>query len=163
MYVSWNDYGRGHAIFVRYSDDGVTWTDIGPLPGTGSSPFIRNVQITGDLVTGDLYLAGMNEGSGAFNGPRNNLVFRSTDGGATWTNTYTGPTFNGPGRCQSGYFACMYCSPSPGYWRHMGWGQIAAFNHVVHYDYAAGAAPIRATSFTSAPPTAALPLARHSS
>src|SRR5438874_591392 len=83
MYVSWNDFARNDAIFVRYSDDGVTWTETGPLPGTGSSPFIRDVQSTGDLATGDVYLAGMNEGGGAFNGPRDNLIFRSTDGGAT--------------------------------------------------------------------------------
>ena len=31
----------------------------------------------------------------------------------------------------------MYTSPAPGYWRHEGWGQVAAINHVVHYDYAA--------------------------
>src|SRR5206468_3441071 len=29
----------------------------------------------------------------------------------------------------------MYSSPA--YWRHMGWGQVAAYNNVVHYDYAA--------------------------
>src|SRR6516162_11149572 len=62
MYVSWNDFARNQAIFVRYSDDGVTWIETGPLPGTGSSPFIRDVQSTGDLVTGDVYVAGMNEG-----------------------------------------------------------------------------------------------------
>jgi len=134
MYVSWNDFARGAAIFVRYSDDGVTWIETGPLPGTGS-PFIRNVQITGDLVTGDVYIAGINEGGGGLAGPRSNLMFRSTDGGATFTNTYTGPTFFGPGRCGNGYFAAMYCNPSPG-WVYMGWGEPAAINHVVHYVYA---------------------------
>src|SRR6516225_3496699 len=115
MYVSWNDFARSAgAIFVRYSDDGITWIETGPLPGTGT-PFIRNVQITGDLVTGDVYIAGMNEGGGTLAGPRSNLIFRSTDGGATFTNTYTGPTFFGPGRCGAGYFASMYCNPSPGW------------------------------------------------
>src|SRR5437899_9412145 len=67
MYVSWNDYARGAAIFVRYSDDGVTWTETGPLPGTGNVA-IQNVQITGDLATGDVYNAVMNEnGGGNFN------------------------------------------------------------------------------------------------
>ena len=65
---------------------------------------------------------------------RANKVYRSTDGGATWTNTYTGPTFPGPGRSASGFFATMYGNPA--YWRHMGWGQIAALNGVVHYNYA---------------------------
>jgi hypothetical protein len=134
MYVSWNDYARGAAIFVRYSDDGVTWTETGPLPGTGNVA-IQNVQITGDLATGDVYNAVMNEnGGGNFN--RNNLIYRSTDGGTTFTNTYTSPTFFGPGRAINGFFACMYSSPAPGYWRHTGSGQPAAFNHVVHYVYA---------------------------
>src|SRR5207249_8278549 len=49
--------------------------------------------------------------------------------------TYSGPTFNGPGRGSSGYFATMYNNPA--YWRHMGWGEPAAYNHVVSYVYAA--------------------------
>ena len=61
--------------------------------------------------------------------------YRSTDGGNTWTNTYTGPTFPGPGRGASGFFATMYNNPA--YFRHMGWGQPAAFNQVVSYVYAA--------------------------
>jgi dockerin type I repeat protein len=135
-YVSWNDFARGANIFVRYStDDGNTWTNERQITNGGT--FIRNVQITGDLVTGDVYIAGMNEGGGGFPHPCNNLFYRSTDGGNTWTNTYTGPTFSGPGRCAEGYFAGMYCSPSPGYWRHEGWGEPAAFNGVVHYVYAA--------------------------
>jgi hypothetical protein len=135
MYVSWNDFattcGAGGCLFVNYSDDGVTWAHVGPL---NSGTFIRNVQITGDLVTGDVYLAGMNEGGGGLTGPRSNLMFRSTDGGATFANTYTGPTFFGPGRCGDGYFASMYCNPSPG-WVYMGSGQPAAIKHVVHYVY----------------------------
>src|SRR4030095_5714545 len=63
-----------------------------------------------------------------------NIVYRSTDGGATFTNTYTGPTFVGPCRSSSGFFCTMYDSPA--YWRHMGWGDPAAFNHVVSLVYA---------------------------
>ena len=39
----------------------------------------------------------MDEGGGGF--PHNNInhIYRSTDGGNTWTNTYTGPSFAGPG------------------------------------------------------------------
>ena len=135
MYVSWNDFARGANIFVRYStDNGTSWTNERQI--TNGGPFIRNVQITGDLITGDVYIAGMDEGGGGLT-TRSNLFFRSTDGGNTWTNTYTGPSYNGPGRCNVGYFATMYCSPSTGYWRHMGWGEPAAFNGVVHYVYAA--------------------------
>ena len=134
MYVSYNDFTRGENIFVRYStDNGNTWTDERQI--TNGGPFVRNVQITGDLVTGDVYIAGMNEGGGGFPHNCNNLFYRSTDGGNTWTNTYTGPTFSGPGRGSVGYFATMY--NSPGYWRHEGWGEPAAYNHVVHYVYAA--------------------------
>jgi hypothetical protein len=110
MYVSWNDFNvGGGALFVRYStDNGVSWTNARQL--TSGTPLIRDVQITGDLATGDVYVAGMNENGGGLT-TRNNLMFRSTDGGNTWTNTYTGPTFNGPGRGASGYFATMYNNP----------------------------------------------------
>src|SRR5436190_7090583 len=135
MYVSWNDFNvGGGALFVRVStDNGLTWT---PHQLTSGSPFIRDVQITGDLVTGDVYIAGMNEGGGGTGGPRSNRMFRSTDGGNTWTNTFTGPNFVGPSdgsTCTSNsYFATIFS----GYWRHMGWGEPAAINHVVHYVYA---------------------------
>src|SRR5436190_15956788 len=133
MYVSWNDFARGTAIFVRYStDNGVTWANERQI--NSGDPFIRNVQITGDLFTGDVYIAGMDEMGGGL-GNRANKIYRSTDGGNSWVNTYTGPTFAAPGRSSSGYFATMYDNPA--FWRHMGWGQPAAFNHVVHYVYAA--------------------------
>src|SRR5947199_6258745 len=74
---------------------------------------------------------GCNSGCGS---TRNNKMYRSTDGGATWTNTYTGPAFVGPCRSSSGFFCTMYSSPA--YWRHMGWGEPAAFNHVVSVVYA---------------------------
>ena len=81
----------------------------------------------------------MDEGSGCTSGcgsNRSNKIYRSTDGGNTWTNSYTGPTFVGACRGNVGYFCTMYSSPSP-YWRHMGWGEPAAYNGVVHYVYAA--------------------------
>ncbi len=134
MYTSWNDFNvGGGALFLRYStDNGLTWTNARQI--TTGSPFIRNVQITGDVATGDVYIAGMNEGGGGLT-TRSNVLFRSTDGGNMWTNTYNGPSFNGPGRGASGYFATMYNNPA--YWRHMGWGEPAALNGVVHYVYAA--------------------------
>ncbi len=137
MYVSGNDFDRGGNLFVRYStDNGNTWTNEQEVTTT----FIRNVQITGDLVTGDVYLAGMDEngGSGCTSGcgtNRNNKIYRSTDGGNSWSNTYTGPSFVGACRGNAGYFCTMYSNPA--YWRHMGWGEPAAFNSVVHYVYAA--------------------------
>ena len=135
MYVSWNDFNvGGGALFVRYStDNGLTWTNARQI--TSGTPFIRDVQITGDLATGDVYIAGMNEGGGGFPHNDSNLFFRSTDGGNTWTNTYSGPSFPGPGVTAVGYFACMF-TDGGGYWRHEGWGEPAALNGVVHYVYA---------------------------
>ena len=138
MYVSWNDFTvGGGALFVRYStDNGLTWTNSQQL----TTSFIRNVQITGDKVTGDVYVAGMDEngGSGCTSGcgsNRTNKIYRSTDGGNTWINTYTGSPFVGPCRTSVGYFCTMYDNPA--YWRHMGWGEPAAYNHVVSYVYSA--------------------------
>ncbi len=135
MYVSWNDFNSGGgALKVRYStDNGQTWNNERMV--TNGNPFIRNVQITGDAATGTVYIAGMNEMGGGLSN-RANLMYRSTDGGNSWTQTYSGPTFAGPGTttCASNsYFACMFSSPS--FWRHMGWGQPAALNNVVHYVY----------------------------
>src|SRR5213592_1225189 len=136
MYVSWNDFNRGGGLFVRYStDNGITWTQERQL--TTGTPFIRDVQITGDKVNGDVYIAGMDEGGGGF--PHNDInhLYRSTDGGNTWTHTYTGPSFAGPGVGASGYFACMFTGGTAGvYWRHEGWGEPAAFNGVVSLAYA---------------------------
>src|SRR5262245_57603491 len=137
MYVSWNNFGvGGGAIQVtRSTDNGNSWS----APVNVTASFIRNVQITGDKVTGDIYVAGMDEnaGNGCTSGcgtTRNNKIYRSTDGGVTFTNTYTGPSFVGPCRSSSGFFCTMYSSPA--YWRHMGWGEPAAFNHVVSLVYA---------------------------
>src|SRR5207249_297715 len=64
-----------------------------------------------------------------------NRSFRLTDGGITCTNTYSAPSFPGPGVTAVGYFACMF-TDGGGYWRHEGWGEPAALNGVVHYVYA---------------------------
>ena len=81
--------------------------------------FIRNVQITGDMSgDGTLYIAGMDEGGGGFPHNDTNLIFKSTDGGNTWSNTYTGTPFPGPGVTSSGYFACMFNDNA--------WGLLAA-------------------------------------
>jgi hypothetical protein len=136
IYISWNNFnvacGAGGCLFVTVSnDDGNTWTS---HQVTSGSPFIRNVQITGDLVTGDAYIVGMDEGGGGFPHNDTNYFFRSTDGGNTWTNTYIGTPFPGPGVTAVGYFACMF-PDNGGYWRHEGWGEPTALNGVVHYVY----------------------------
>jgi hypothetical protein len=134
MYVSWNNFADGGSLRVRFStNNGVTWTE---RQLASASPFIRDVQITGDLATGTVYVAGMNEMGGGLT-TRANKIYRSTDGGNSWTNTFTGAAFPGPGvrTCPNPYFACMF-PDTGGYWRHMGWGEPAAINGVVHYVYA---------------------------
>jgi len=135
MYVSWNDFNVGSgALFVTYSsDNGATWHSPVSVINSG---FIRDVQITGDVAgSGVVYIAGMDEGGGGFPHNDRNLIFKSTDGGATWTNTYTGPIFPGPGVTAVGYFAQMFFDGG-GYWRHEGWGEPAAINNFVHLVYA---------------------------
>jgi hypothetical protein len=108
MYVSWNDFTQPNAnILGTFStDNGATWHS--PIMVSTQSTFIRNVQITGDLVTGDIYIAGMDEGGGGFPHNDSNYFFGSADGGNTWTNTYIGTSFPGPGVTAVGYFACMF-------------------------------------------------------
>ena len=135
MYVSWNNFADGGSLRIRFStDNGLTWNNERQL--APASPFIRDVQITGDSATGTVYVAGMNEMGGGLT-TRANKIYRSTDGGNTWTNTFTGASFPGPGvtTCPNAYFACMF-TDTGGYWRHMGWGQPGALNGVVHYVYA---------------------------
>jgi hypothetical protein len=134
MYISWNDFSQPNAnIFVTFSsDNGATWHS--PIMASTGPIFIRNVQMTGDLVTGDVYIAGMDEGGGGLPHNDTNYFFRSTDGGNTWTNTYIGTPFPGPGVTAVGYFACMF-PDNGGYWRYEGQGEPAAINGVVHYVY----------------------------
>ena len=138
MYISWNDFavGAGALVVSRSTDNGSTWSSAITVANTGT--FIRNTQITGDMSgNGTIYIAGMDEGGGGFPHNDTNLIYKSTDGGATWSNTYTGPTFPGPGVTSSGYFACIFNDVAIGaYWRHEGWGEPAAFNNIVHLVYA---------------------------
>jgi len=140
MYVSFNDFNvDGGALFISHSDDGKTWSKV-----QLSTQFIRDVQVTGTppgppapnaSYTSTVFVAGMDEGGGGFS-TRQNIMYRSTDGGATFTSVNVGARFSPPGDgvCASNsYFAKM--NPI---WRHMGWGQPAVGpNGVVHYDYAA--------------------------
>ncbi len=141
MYVSLNNFAvGGGAIFVAYSDDGNTWS----TPAQLTTTFIRDVQLTGTLpgppppnagYSSAVFLAGMDEGSGGL-GTRQNIMYRSTDGGNTWTAIIMGPRFNPPGDglCSTGSF---FAKINP-IWRTQGWGQPGVGpDGVVHYAYAA--------------------------
>src|SRR5215468_6054285 len=130
MYISWNNFAAGQNIFVTYSDDGTTWS--APVR-VQSGTFIRDIQLTGSPDgAGTVFIAGMDEGGGGVS-MRVNWIFRSLDGGATWTAIQQGPSFGAPGEPLCGYFAAI-----PPIWRHMGWGQPAAGpGGVIHYVYAA--------------------------
>jgi hypothetical protein len=139
MYVSWNDYnvfncGNIGCLFTTHStDDGATWST--PVQVSPNGTESRDTQITGDMGgNGKVYVAGMNENGGSGNLARNILMYRSTDGGATWANTFTSATFDGAGVTAVGYFECMFLD-NGGYWRHMSWGEPAAYNGIVHYVY----------------------------
>ena len=129
MYISWNDYsatGR-QRIYAAYSDDGTTWS----VPVQVSSTFVRNVQLTGSPDTGAVFIAAMDEGSGGLS-TRQNIIYRSTTGGTSWTEINVGSRFAAPGSATCGYFATI-----PPIWRHMGWGQPGVGpGGVVHYAYA---------------------------
>jgi hypothetical protein len=136
MYISFNDFtNNGGALSLVYSDDGNTWT--GPV--ILNPNFIRDVQVTGTprntaLFEGKnstVFVAAMDEGGGG-NSTRQNIMYKSLDGGKTWTSTTLGPRFNPPGNVNCGYFQAV--API---WRHMGWGEPAVGpKGVVHYDYA---------------------------
>ncbi len=128
MYISWNDFGQNQQIRVTYSDDGgATWSS----PVNVNSTFVRNVQITTG-PDGTVFIAGMNEGGGGL-GSRTNIMYRSTNGGASWSPVTMGAAFPGPGQSTCGYFAAMF----PSYWRHMGWGDVGAGpSGIIHYAYA---------------------------
>src|SRR6266478_1267175 len=140
MYISFNNFGVNGALQVVYSDNGTTWTS--PITLNGS--FIRDVQITGDLQgSGRVYVAAMNEEGGGLT-TRQNVMYRSTNGGVSWTSVNVGPALQGPGRATSGYFALAFST----IWRHMGWGEPAANGNMVSLDYAACGQPMYCANAT---------------
>ena len=137
MYISFNDFTNNGSLDVVYSDNGTTWK--GPVIVSNTSTFMRDVQITGSprgakLVEGKnstVFLASMDEGGGG-TATRQNIMYKSTDGGASWTTIVMGPRFNPPGDSLCGYFEQV--NPII---RHMGWGEPAVGPEgVVHYVYA---------------------------
>src|SRR5262249_16234073 len=130
MYISWNNFSAGARLSVTYSDNGISWS----APVFLSAGFIRNVQLTGSPTDGTVFVAAMDEGGGGGN-KRTNVIYRSTDGGASWTAMTMGAPFDPPGRFVSGC-GSYFWAIAP-IWRHMGWGQPGVGpDGVVHYAYA---------------------------
>jgi hypothetical protein len=128
MYISYNNQAIGGSLQVTYSDDGATWSS----PVTLDFAFLFDVQVTGDLQgSGNVYVAGMDLGAGGLS-TRTNYMFRSTDGGATWSGSAMGPAFQSPGRAESSIFALAFSTT----WREFGIGQPAAAGNDVYYDWA---------------------------
>ena len=99
IYVTWNDFAAGQGLYSVFSTDGgVTWSAAVQIFPT----FRRDVQVTTD-PDGDVFLATMDEGGGGLNGPRVNWLYRSTNGGVSWSaGIQMGPSFLGPGRATCG-------------------------------------------------------------
>ena len=139
MYISWNDFVNGGDLSLTYSDNGTTWS----TPVILHSGFIRDVQVTGsprgaarfEGANSTVFVAAMDEGPNGGSGTRQNVMYKSLDGGVTWTSSIMGARFNpvGDGQCASNpYFEAV--NPI---WRHMGWGEPAVGPAgVVHYAYA---------------------------
>ncbi len=143
MYISFGNYNIGNgALQVVYSDNGTSWTTV---TVSNTNTFYRDVQVTGAQISptaaraslhgyNSVFVASMDEGNGGL-ATRQNVMFRSDNGGASWTQVIMGPRFAavGDGTCPSNsYFAKI--NPI---WRHMGWGEPAVGpNNTVHYVYA---------------------------
>ncbi len=139
MYISFNDFAvGGGALKVQVTTDGTTWTS-----KTLTTSFIRDVQVTGTPVVplsksifpntpySTVFVATMDEGSGGTSS-RQNVIYRSTDGGTSWNPSTLGPRFTPVGDVSCGYFYAV--API---WRHMGWGEPAVGpGNIVHYVYA---------------------------
>ena len=138
QYATYNDFNSGAgAVRSTYSNnDGVTWT----APVTVFPTLRRALKVTGSLGSdGTIFIQTLDEGGGGLNGLRQNYIYRSTNGGSSWTQIQqNASTFYGPGRSVNGFVAGMYTTPSAGYWREQGWGQPGVGpDGVVHYAYSA--------------------------
>jgi hypothetical protein len=138
MYISWNDFANNGALSITHSDNGTSWS----TPVILNPNFIRDVQVTGsprgatrfEGTNSAVFVAAMDEGAGGAD-TRQNVMYKSLDGGVTWTSSTLGARFKpvGDGQCSDN----PYFEKVNPIWRHMGWGEPAVGpSGVVHYAYA---------------------------
>ena len=150
MYISWGNGGGVSPPPTPVITDYVARSDTG-CPCQPLHP--RRADHRRLSGNGVLYIAGMNEWVAA------SPTTTSTISSSQPTGVTRGPTLHRSHFSWTGRYRCgllrLHVYASRGYWRHEGWGEPAAFNHVVHLVYASTAlVVIPATSITSALPTA---------
>jgi Ca2+-binding RTX toxin-like protein len=133
MYLIWNDFALpGANIVESHSDNGTSWT-IPKIVSSGSFTRVMNLQVAPDGTV----LAHGNR-TPTQGGPKDHVLYRSTNGGATFTTAITmaggqaapGVTGGGP---------CSGRQNIPPIWRYEGAGQLGAGpNGVVNYAYTRG-------------------------
>lgn len=100
LYIGWRYFGSGGGMkFVRSTDKGVTWSSITNLSGDQGA--YLSVGPNGNIPGGNLYYACSSGGS--------IILYRSTDGGASFTNTGTNISFTGPGTICYGRYTMKNC------------------------------------------------------
>ena len=136
LYLSWNDFTVSTSVRldVSYSTNGgASWAT--PIQVTSPiTSVVRNVQLVADRSgsAGTLYLFANDENGGGLN-DRTHLLYRSTNGGTSWTQVAIAAAQPAPGDdvCSVPYFARI--NPL---WRWMGAGQPAVGpGNVLHYVY----------------------------
>jgi hypothetical protein len=131
MYVTGFSTYFSFFIFTAHSDDGTTWTAVDTF--NINDPRYQPIQVVSG-PDGVVRVIALFDGGGGFNN-RQNIVFRSTDGGATWgAGISMGAAFapTGDALCPGSTY---YVKINP-IWRYMGGGQMGIGpNTVVHYAY----------------------------
>ncbi len=142
MYISWNDFNVSNAaIKVTHSDDGTSWSSPVTLNPAAPPGFLRQVEVTGSPGSdGAVFEAALDEGGGGCcTANEQNYMFKSTDGGATWSSTATSAipgTFKIPG--DSLCSGSSYFPKIAPIWRETGYGVPGVGpGDVVQYVYAA--------------------------
>lgn len=100
LYIGWRYFGSGGGMyFVRSTDKGVTWST--PLTLSGAQGAYVSVGPNGSIPGGNLYYACSNGSS--------IIMYKSTDGGASFQTTPTNINFTGPGVVCYGRYTVKNC------------------------------------------------------